>query len=254
MMSTAATVSTIQPDSKDACASLASSSSTVCASIDSPSSFYPSRTLKVNALGIRALRLPGPPRQKEIVITHPDGTEAYVSTRDKRWSGNCRLSRPETGSLIETEYFFGPNRDPVLRLLKSSSFLPEQVKVTGRWASRTMSFTLPKGIELEWKYAKKRQPDGTKVNLIILQTANDKDDEKETRHIAQLVRDRGTRTPGTGKCTAGNGGELQIDDGALNAFELDEPIVVATCLIMLKREIDRRRMIQCAVIGGGAGG
>lgn len=252
-MSTTATVSTIQPDSKNACASLASSSSTVRAFIDSPSSFYPSRTLKVNALGIRALRLPVPPSQKEIIVTHPDGTEAYVSTRDKRWSGNCRLSRPETGSLIETEYFFGPKRDPVLRLLQSSSFLPEQVKLTGRWASRTMSFTSPKGIEFEWKYAKTRHPDGTKVNLIILQTADDRNDEKEARRIAQLARDRGTRTPGTSKCTAGNGGELQIDDGALNAFDLDEPIVVATCLVMLKREIDRRRMIQCAVIGGGAG-
>lgn len=249
-MSTTASVSTIQPDSKDACASLASSSSTVCASIDGPPSFYPSRTLQVNALGIRALRLPVPPSQKEIVVTHPDGTEAYVSTRDKRWSGNCRLSRPGTESLIQTEYFFGPNRDPVLHLLQSSSVVPEQVKVTGRWASRTMSFTTPKGSEFEWKYAKKRNPDGTKVNLIILQTAKDKDDEKEIRRIAQLVRDRGTRTPGTSKCTAGNGGELQIDDGALNAFELDEPMVVATCLVMLKREIDRRRMIQCAVIGG----
>ncbi|KAJ5215393.1 uncharacterized protein N7498_001800 [Penicillium cinerascens] len=137
---------TLQPDSKDACASFSSSSSTVCDFIDSPSSFYPSRTLHVNALGIRAFRLPVPPGQKEIVVTHADGTEAYVSTRDKHWSGNYRLSRPETGGLIETEYFFGPNRDPVLRLLQSSSFLPEQVKVTGRWTSRTMSFTAPKAL------------------------------------------------------------------------------------------------------------
>jgi hypothetical protein len=249
-MSTTSTLSTYQPDSKESRASL--SSSTLCASTDSPSSFYPSRILNVNALGIRAVRLPFPSGETEIVVTHPDGSEAYVSTRDKRWSGNCVLSHPKAGSLIKTDYFFGP-KDTVLRLLQTSSVLPEQVKVTGRWASRTTSFTSPKGIEFEWKYAKEKQPDGKKVHLIVLQMAG-KQDEKESRRIAQLARDKETRTPGTSKCRAGNGGELQIDDGALHEFELEESIVVATCLVMLKREIDRRRMIQCAVIAGAAGG
>ena len=238
----------VQPDFKETQTSLSSaSSSTLCSFTDNPSSFCPSRTLKVNALGIRALRLPFPSRQREIVVS--DGSEVYVSTRNKRWSGDCILSSPKTGSLIQTAYFFGPN-PTILHLLQSPGVIPDEVEMTGRWTSRSTSFIF-KGVEFEWKYAKEKRPDGKRRHLIILQMVNKKD---EPRRIAQLARDRETRTPGTSKCRAGNGGELQIDDAALVESELEESIVVATCLVMLKREIDRRRMIQCAVIIGAAGG
>jgi hypothetical protein len=45
-----------------------------------------------------------------------------------------------------------------------------------------------------------------------------------------------------------------LDEEALRAYGVDEALVVATCLTMLKKEVDRRRMIQMMVIAGAAGG
>lgn len=213
----------------------------------SDTNFQPSRILTVNARGIGAIRLPIPPRQTEIFIYNPDATEAYVSTRDKICSGNAVLSHPKRGDLIRTEYFFGPNRDPVLQLLQAES---ADVTVSGKWTSRTMQFAMPGGRRFEWEYAKEKRADGQKVRLIIFRAV---EAEKTPRRIAQLVRGADTRTPGTSKCTAGNGGELQIDEAALQDHDLDEAVIVATCLVMLKREMDRRRMLQFAMIAGVVG-
>ncbi|CAG8310007.1 unnamed protein product [Penicillium nalgiovense] len=232
------------------------SNSTLSTVIESPSSFYPSRILTINAQGIRAFRLPLPSRQTEIFIYNPDGTEAYVSTRDKLCSGNAILSHPERGSLIRTEYFFGPARDPVVHLLQPSSDISEELSVTGKWTSRTMRFGMPGGKQFEWEYAKEKRADGQKVNLIaICAVEEEKGKSKETRahRIAQLVRGEDSRTPGTSRSSAGNGGELQIDEAALQSLELDEAVIVATCLMMLKKEIDRRRLIQFALIAGAGG-
>ncbi|KAJ5112782.1 hypothetical protein N7532_000827 [Penicillium argentinense] len=265
MTSTTTTTSQLA-DLKEARTSL-SSTSTRCTL--NPSSFYPTRTLTVDALGIRAFRLPIPSRQTEIFIRNSDGSEAYISTRDRLWSGNSVLSHPKLGDLIRTDYFFGPNREPILRLLQTSSVLPDEIRISRQWTSRTTRFTMPGGREYEWVYEKEKR-EGQRVNLVILrpvdvddQTMADKSEKNETsanesdegdRRIAQLVRSAETRTPGTSRCTAGNGGELQIDDAGLDACGLDQAVVVATCLVMLKKEMDRRRMIQFMAIGGAGGG
>ncbi|KAJ5172055.1 hypothetical protein N7492_004648 [Penicillium capsulatum] len=195
--------------------------------------------------------------QTEISIHDVDGHEIYRSTRDRRWSGNSVLSHPKRGDLIRTEYFFGPNRDPVLRLLQSANVAPHELQVTGKWASRSARFTVPHGREFEWSYAKEKRADGRKIKYIVLRALGDvRDGEKMQwdRRVAQLARCPETRTPGTSRCSAGNGGQLQIDRAALQTLEIDESVVVATLLVMLKREIDRRRIIQTAVITGGGGG
>lgn len=247
---------TTQLECKEARTSLSASSSSTLRTLASPNTFYPSRILNVDAYGIGAFRLPLPSSQKEIIVTYADGRPAYVSTRDRRWSGNSVLSHPKLGNLIRTDYFFGPNRDPVLCLLETPSV--EQVKVSAKWTSRSARFTMPSGAEYEWSYAKEKRDDGQKLNLIVLRFVSGSDDSgkeiQDGRHVARLVRSSDSRTPGTSKCTAGNGGELQVDDGALQTLNLDESIVVATCLVMLKREIDRRRMIQAVAIGGAGGG
>ncbi|KAJ5375850.1 hypothetical protein N7517_007856 [Penicillium concentricum] len=204
-----------------------------------------------STLSIGAFCLPLPSRQTEIFVYNPDGTEAYVSTRDKRSSGNAILSHPKRENLIRTEYFFGPSRDPVVHLLQPSSDIPEQVIVAGKWTSRTMRFGMPGGKQFEWEYAKEKRADGQKVNLIVFHVVEEKGKSKETQghRIAQLVRGVDSRTPGTSRSSAGNGGELQIDEAALQSLELDEAVIVVTCLMMLK-EIDRRRMIQFAMIAG----
>lgn len=241
-------------DYKEAHTSAASrrSSTSTLRTLTEKHSFHPTRNLSIDSRGIRPFRLPLPPTQTEIPIYNTaDSSVAYISTRDHRWSGDAVLSSPKLGDLIRTKYF----RDPVLQLLQSCSDIPEGLKIAGKWTSRSTCFKTPAGVRVEWNYAKETLVNGKKANLIVLQVS-DGDSTAKTpsgRMIAQLVRCEETRTPGTSRCTAGNGGELQIDNEALYSLELDESVVVATCLLMLKREIDRRRLMQSAMIAGGGG-
>lgn len=87
--------------------------------------------------------------------------------------------------------------------------------------------------------------------------------------VAHFVRGRGTRTEGSGASSAGNGGRLDVDlrmwehhhrhddgddgdggDGQADKVEREMVVVlvVATCLVMLKREVDRRRAQKFAII------
>lgn len=88
----------------------------------------------------------------------------------------------------------------------------------------------PAGSQVEWSYAK--------TDTLSVADGHSTGKLPKGQLIAQLVRYEGTRTPGTSRCTAGNGGELQIDKEACRLLELDETVVVATCLVMLKRESD----------------
>lgn len=78
--------------------------------------------------------------------------------------------------------------------------------------------------------------------------------------VAQFVRGEGCRTPGSGASAAGNGGRLVMDLGVWEAGdvkverEMAVLMVVTTCLVMLKREVDRRRAQQIAIMAGAAGG
>ncbi|KAI0205510.1 hypothetical protein F4808DRAFT_236445 [Astrocystis sublimbata] len=79
-----------------------------------------------------------------------------------------------------------------------------------------------------------------------------KEDKKGTPcRIAQLVRNETYRSPGSSRSSAGNGGRLMLE---LRIFdekrqERVEWLVVTTALVMLKREVDRRRSQQIAAIG-----
>lgn len=236
----------------------ASSSYTLC-TINDQSTFNPDKTLLIDARGVGLFRLPLPNRQLEIAITHPDGQPAFVSTRDRVGSGNSLLSNHKLGDLIRTEYFFGPNRDPVLQLLQTAGGDPEEIQLKGAWTSRSMSFVTPSGSELKWSYMKEKRPDGPKVNLIVLSVVETSKKDHQASpvsvpRLAQLSRCVETRTPQTSRCSAGNGGTLQMDEEALRVHGIDESVVVATCLVMLKKEVDRRRMAQMAMIVGVATG
>ncbi|KAI3340438.1 hypothetical protein F4824DRAFT_421580 [Ustulina deusta] len=74
---------------------------------------------------------------------------------------------------------------------------------------------------------------------------------KDGHRVAQLVRNEAFRSPGSSRASAGNGGRLMLD---LAVFEEKlrervEWLVVTTAVAMLKREVDRRRSQQIAVIG-----
>jgi len=230
------------------------SNATTLGPLEDDPSFHPSHVLRLDAQGIGLLRLPLPPRQLEISIYGADGSLAYKSRRSKRCSGDCVLSHPQLGDLLSTTFYFGPNRNPVIRFLQSSDGYHNNdknhpdatsVAVSGRWSTRTTNFTTPDGRAFEWSYAKRRDSNGRRVNLIILRR---KRDDGNGKILAQLVRSDETRTTSSTRSTAGNGGVLLVDQGAWKL--LDEALIVATCLIMLKKEIDRRRAVQMAVIAG----
>jgi hypothetical protein len=84
--------------------------------------------------------------------------------------------------------------------------------------------------------------------------------------VARFLRGPRYRTPGSSASSAGNGGRLMVDPsmwesenggGEKGESEMAMVMIVTTCLVMLKKEVDRRRAQQMAVMGaiaGGAGG
>ena len=226
--------------------------------------FRPDRSLFINARGIGAIRLPVPSSELEIPIYDADMNLVYVSTRERRSSGDAVLSSPKGGDLVSTTYSFGPGRNPVIKLLHPHHPPPYHevvdggdgsVAVIGKWTSRTTKFTLPNGKTFEWSYVRSKQADGKKRTLLVLHLVDASGEgscARSGRRIAQLVRSSETRPEGSSKHSAGNGGELVLDADAVEW--IDESVVVATCILMLKKEIDRRRLVQMAVIAGGGGG
>lgn len=110
-------------------------------------------------------------------------------------------------------------------------------------------------------------------------TGKDGKEVEERICVARLVRSDETRTPGSRSSSAGNGGVLEMclsppawshvgsgGDGIDVDFKvglngnregeelIDEVTVLTTCLVMLKKEIDRLRGIQILVLSGGIGG
>ncbi|KAK4035296.1 hypothetical protein C8A01DRAFT_38256 [Parachaetomium inaequale] len=77
--------------------------------------------------------------------------------------------------------------------------------------------------------------------------------------VAYFLRGETYRTPGSSGSSAGNGGRLVMDLSLWEAGdvkmerEMAVAMVVATCLVMLKREVDRRRAAQIAVMAGAVG-
>lgn len=121
---------------------------------------------------------------------------------------------------------------------------------------------MPDGSKFQWRYVKMGKNKDGRTDMIVLEKlgssggeqAGSKSSKKEVGEyrIAQLVRTRDTLPANSSKYRAGAGGELVFDK---NAFMfLDEAVIVETCLVMLKREVDRRRAIQLMVVTGGGGG
>ncbi|KAH7088595.1 hypothetical protein FB567DRAFT_621055 [Paraphoma chrysanthemicola] len=207
-------------------------------------SFTPTKSLHVNTRGIALLRLPFPPSELETTIHTSDGSLAYRSTRAKRHSGDCVLTDADGNSLISTAYYFGPSKDPSLRRLDLAEDAAQSIKTVSKWTSRGHSFLLPDGRTLTWKYKREQGfgAHGAKGTALVL-TLGDK-------RIAALIRNDETRTPGSKSCSAGHGGELALGEGVNGKDGPGEGLVVATCLLMLKKEVDRRRMVQFMIITG----
>ena len=106
----------------------------------------------------------------------------------------------------------------------------------------SQTFPTPAGDVLEWRYVKEAlEGDKKRTRILILTNLSD------GRKIAWLLRTDGTRTDGSTKCSAGNGGLLIIEESAEGKM-VDEALIIATCLVMLKKEGDRRIHLQAAVL------
>lgn len=125
----------------------------------------------------------------------------------------------------------------------------------------------------EWRYASRgeRKAAGVVGSLLVLDRvvrvfnsatspgAKAKEEEIRTP-VAQFLRTDELRSPGSRGSSAGNGGRLLVDTGLWQDGKEDAEVAcvmaVTTCISMLKKEIDRRRKqqmaIMAAVIGAGA--
>jgi hypothetical protein len=230
--------------------------------------------------GVYFVRLPLPPSQLDVPVTDEQGALIYVSRRARNCSGNAILSDGYGTGVLASKYQFGPSREPkiyVLNVAKEDEEL-NVVKTKSKWTSRRQEFVLSGGKSgFVWIYVKERDEylfasEGKEKRRWYLvcevpiptsqlpsspSTTPSKLHKKEVirvRRIAELVRNHERRTPGTSSMDAGNGGELQIDCTFCESVGLREDIVVASCLMMLKKETDRQRMVQFAIIAGIAGG
>lgn len=206
------------------------------------------KSYHINTKGIPILRLPVPPKELVITIHNSDGSIAYQSTRERRSSGNCVLTNAEGHQLIGTTYFWGPGKDPVIARLDLDGGADSIIKTSSRWTSRAQTFVLPDGQTLEWEYRKDKAfgCDGKKRTALVLTMGG--------KCLAALIRNEETRTPGSNSCSAGNGGELVLGETVGAKGGIGEELVIATCLLMLKKEIDRRRMAQAIMIASAVSG
>jgi hypothetical protein len=114
----------------------------------------------------------------------------------------------------------------------------ETVKIKRRALMTRACVFVYRGWEWEWRYG--RSDEGAKMNghtLLVLERIREGGGEKEV--VARLVRDQAADEKGGTKPTdAGRGGklELSVDEG-----QKVEVLVIMSCLVMLKKEIDRRR-------------
>ena len=142
--------------------------------------------------------------------------------------------------MLSTTYFFGPGKSPVLKIIGEKE--AGEIKTASRWTSRTQEFVLPSGQNFQWSYERERGfgVDDKKGTALVLSVGE--------KRLAALIRNKETRTLGSKSCSAGNGGKLILDEGVGQESVVSEELVVATCLLMLKKELDRRRVVQFMMI------
>ncbi|KAF4997343.1 hypothetical protein FGRMN_3928 [Fusarium graminum] len=242
------------------------------------SDFYPTRQLQIQAPGFPLISLPLPPQPDPIYIFNvaPTGEldeVEYVSIRPARCSGSCFLSKADDvtqAALCTTTYRFGPGKPPKMCLLgtgNSQDVNPEEIEVSCKGIfTRSIVMRTHLGT-FDWRYSSRSERRslqtsvGEEVNCLLVfdqvmrvAVVGGKQEERR-RTIGQFVRSSGLRTPGSKKSAAGNGGRLMLDlrewiDKKNEAAEV-EIFAVASCISMMKKEVDRRRMHQAAAISGG---
>lgn len=246
----------------------------------SHTAFHATRVLQIEAAGHPLVALPIPPRPYPIMVHEvlpggEIGPQVFTSLRATRCSGNSVLIRADDSSetsLCTTTYRFGPNRPPRISLHGAASMSSnatssdqvsiheEEFEVVGRGCTTRSQIIRTHLGTFTWRYANRdeRRVDVAdsllvleKITTIALEGGKQ---EERRRRVAQLVRNKEFRTEHTSRRTAGNGGRLMIDlrewADEKGAKEQMEALTVASCLVMLKKEVDRRRLCQAMALAG----
>ena len=237
-------------DAKSEHEPLSRTSSQSAASMSTPitrSHFQPNHSLFIHAQGIAVLRIPGPTSQTSIPITeYSSGKNVYTSVRNHKWGSQWELTH-ETGFSGEAKVVGRINGDRFSNLplraigieLITQGGGMEVVKMRRKALMTRACVFEYGGWEWGWRYG--RSEEGAKMNghtLLVCERTR----AGEKVKIAQLVRDQEMdEKGGTGKAVAGRGGRLDIKILEEKDREQMEVLVVMSCLVMLKKEIDRRR-------------
>ncbi|EWY93302.1 hypothetical protein FOYG_06565 [Fusarium oxysporum NRRL 32931] len=250
------------------------------ASSSSTSGFYPTKQLQIQAPGFALIRLPLPPQPDPIYVFNVAATgelddAEYVSIRPTRNSGSCFLARandPTQAALCTTTYRFGPGKPPKIRFVGdgSQNGQAEEIEISCKGVLTRSTIMRTHLGTFEWRYSSRAERRSAKASvgeeidcLLILDqvmkvaVAGGRQEERR-RKVGQFVRSDGLRTQGSRRSSAGNGGRLMLDlrewlDRKNEAIEM-EILAVVSCVSMMKKEVDRRRMHQTMAIMGGASG
>ncbi|KAG5748428.1 hypothetical protein H9Q72_009677 [Fusarium xylarioides] len=250
------------------------------ASSSSTSGFCPTKQLQIETPGFALIRLPLPPQPDPIYVFNVTATgelndAEYVSIRPTRNSGSCFLARandPTQAALCTTTYRFGPGKPPKIRFIegRSQNGQAEEIEISCKGVLTRSTILRTHLGTFEWRYSSRAERRTAKASvgedvdcLLILDQvmkvalAGGKQEERR-RKVGQFVRSDGLRTQGSRRSSAGNGGRLMLDlrewlDRKNEAIEM-EILAVVSCISMMKKEVDRRRMHQTMAIMGGASG
>lgn len=228
--------------------------------------FHCTKAFQIEARGHPLIAFPYSPRRTPIPIYNVDlstgiATDlAYQSLRPIRCSGNSHLIRAgdsENDPICRTTYRFGPGKPPKLELCGLMAYEEEFEVVNKGFTTRSQVFRTHLGT-FQWRYAGRGErraagADNLMVLDRIIKVALEGGKQEEKRiPVARLVRNAEVRSKETKTTTAGNGGRLMMNliewEGTKGDGEQMEVLVVASCLVMLKKEVDRRRMHQAIAI------
>ncbi|KAH8887231.1 hypothetical protein GQ53DRAFT_796425 [Thozetella sp. PMI_491] len=242
----------------------------------SPGAFAPTTQLQIHATGVTSCSSLSTQDPVPIPVfrvqpgSHSFSFDSiaseYVSLRIKRGSNSCALIRgsdPNGTPLNATVYRWGPGRAPRIRMFPphSSASVEEAIRAddiecdvvevrSRSIISRAQKVATPFGT-FQWRYgsrSERKEAFGANSLLVLekIDITSGGETEKSHPRVAQLVRNEEFRTPGTNKFMAGNGGRLMIDlrmwadEKGADAAKV-EAFIVASCICMLKKEVDRMR-------------
>ncbi|KAL7762041.1 hypothetical protein ACKLNR_008576 [Fusarium oxysporum f. sp. zingiberi] len=233
------------------------------ASSSSTSGFYPTKQLQIQAPGFALIRLPLPPQPDPIYVFNVAATGEL---------DDAEANDPTQAALCTTTYRFGPGKSPKIRFVGdgSQNGQAEEIEISCKGVLTRSTIMRTHLGTFEWRYSSRAERRSAKASvgeeidcLLILDqvmkvAVGGGKQEERRRKVGQFVRSDGLRTQGSRRSSAGNGGRLMLDlrewfDRKNEAFEL-EILAVVSCVSMMKKEVDRRRMHQTMAIMAGASG